>query len=42
VTIDEEEGLQDSLTFQKLQTMLLEQFGKEFNVGAFCFRLDSG
>jgi len=28
VTIDEEEGLQDSLTFQKLQTMLLEQFGE--------------
>ena len=28
VTVHEEEGVQDSLTFQRLQIMLLEQFGK--------------
>lgn len=30
VTVDEEEGAgQDSLTFRRLQTMLLEQFGED-------------
>lgn len=28
VTVDDEEGSHDSLTFQQLQTMLLEQFGE--------------
>lgn len=28
VTVHEEDGVQDSLTFQRLQIMLLEQFGK--------------
>ena len=28
MTVDEEDGVQDSLTFQRLQIMLLEQFGK--------------
>ncbi|CAH3176978.1 unnamed protein product [Porites lobata] len=28
ITVDEEEGVHDSLTFQRLQTMLLEQFGE--------------
>lgn len=31
MTVDEEEGVHDSLTFQRLQTMLLEQFGEKFN-----------
>jgi len=30
VTVDDEEGSHDSLTFQQLQTMLLEQFGENF------------
>jgi len=28
VTVDDEEGSHDSLSFQQLQTMLLEQFGE--------------
>ena len=28
MTVHEEDGVQDSLTFQRLQIMLLEQFGK--------------
>lgn len=34
VTVDEEDGIHDSLTFQKLQIMLLEQFG-EAHFGAY-------
>ena len=30
VTVDDEEGSHDNLTFQQLQTMLLEQFGENF------------
>jgi len=30
VTVGDEEGSHDSLTFQQLQTMLLEQFGENF------------
>ena len=32
VTVDDEEGVHDSLTFQRLQIMLLEQFGEDFVV----------
>ena len=30
MTVDDEEGSHDSLSFQQLQTMLLEQFGENF------------
>lgn len=38
VTVDGEEGSHDSLSFQQLQTMLLEQFGENL-VSFDCFKI---